>query len=100
MLEMIALSNSVHILRVPMGGTTWAAAAAAAAAVPSKSDDTEGQRPLSAEKQKKKKPPVIVHVLVDDLGYADLGYLDPLLMTPTIDELRYSGIELSSYYAW
>lgn len=68
--------------------------------MPSKSDDDEGQRPPSAEKQKKKKPPVIVHVLVDDLGYADLGYLDPLLMTPTIDELRYSGIELSSYYAW
>lgn len=35
---------------------------------------------------------MIVHVLVDDLGYADLGYIDPLLATPTIDKLRYSGI--------
>jgi arylsulfatase A-like enzyme len=41
-----------------------------------------------------------VHVLVDDLGYADLGYKDPLLITPAIDALRHSGVELSSYYAW
>ena len=45
-------------------------------------------------------PAVIVHVLVDDLGYADLGFLDPLLLTPHIDALRASGIGLSSYYAW
>eukprot|EP01043_Picozoa_sp_COSAG02_P014941 COSAG02_NODE_624_length_19387_cov_90.736002_10_plen_309_part_00 len=45
-------------------------------------------------------PPVIVHVLVDDLGFADLGYLDGKLSTPHIDALRSSGIELSSYYAW
>lgn len=45
-------------------------------------------------------PPVIVHVLVDDLGFADLGFLDGKLSTPHIDALRASGIELSSYYAW
>jgi arylsulfatase A-like enzyme len=47
-----------------------------------------------------KHPPVIVHVLVDDLGYADLGYVDKKLVTPHIDALRSSGIGLSSYYAW
>eukprot|EP01052_Picozoa_sp_SAG31_P042703 SAG31_NODE_6864_length_1866_cov_1.806452_2_plen_96_part_00 len=41
-----------------------------------------------------------MHVLADDLGYYDLGYLDRKLSTPHIDALRSSGIELSSYYAW
>lgn len=51
-------------------------------------------------RQRPSKPPVIVHVLADDLGFADLGYLDSKLSTPHIDALRASGIELSSYYAW
>jgi hypothetical protein len=47
-----------------------------------------------------KKPAVVVHVLVDDLGYADLGYKDSTLLTPRIDALRYTVVSLSSYYAW
>ena len=54
----------------------------------------------SAGRQRSSIPAVIVHVLVDDLGYADLGFLDPLLLTPAIDGLRASGVGLSSYYAW
>ena len=70
------------------------------------------------------KPAVIVHVLVvsrsikaenpvcsssiinsyqppqDDMGYSDLGFRDPKVSTPTIDELARQGVALTSYYAW
>ena len=48
-------------------------------------------------------PQTIVYFLVDDLGFANVGYnnqpnAEPL--TPTIDALHDSGAELTNYYAY
>jgi len=47
--------------------------------------------------------PHIIFILVDDQGYADVGYnsqgSDMWLFTPTIDELSNQGIRLTQYYA-
>ena len=46
---------------------------------------------------------IIVHVLVDDLGWADADLStrpSPDLRTPSIEALRDSAIEMRDYYAW
>ena len=46
------------------------------------------------------KPPNIVMILVDDLGYGDLGcYGAPDLQTPHIDGLMASGMRFNQFYA-
>eukprot|EP00039_Didymoeca_costata_P004959 m.77237 g.77237 ORF g.77237 m.77237 type:complete len:548 (-) comp12611_c0_seq1:71-1714(-) len=48
------------------------------------------------------RPPHIVHVLADDFGWADVGYHRTEekgdVMTPTLDSLKASGIELDRFY--
>ena len=49
------------------------------------------------------RPPHIVFVLVDDLGYSDVGYQSSWQRnaTPTIDHLANNGVVLTRYYsAW
>ena len=43
--------------------------------------------------------PNIVYFLVDDLGWADVGYHGSDIRTPSIDRLAASGVKLESFYA-
>ncbi|XP_066534372.1 arylsulfatase I [Hoplias malabaricus] len=43
-------------------------------------------------------PPHIVFVLVDDQGYADVGYHGSDIHTPTLDRLAAEGVKLENYY--
>jgi len=45
------------------------------------------------------KPPHILLVVVDDLGWSDVGYqhISPII-TPNIDELASQGVILENYY--
>lgn len=45
-------------------------------------------------------PPNIVHIVVDDLGYFDLGYKNGVVQTPELDRLVKGGIQLTSYYTF
>eukprot|EP01083_Nonionella_stella_P208834 757590_1 len=49
-------------------------------------------------KQQNKQPNIIL-ILMDDLGYSDLGYLGGDIPTPTIDHLAHTGIRLNYHYA-
>ena len=49
---------------------------------------------------KKVQTPNIVYVLIDDLGYADVGFRDPTLITPHFDSLAKTGLVLERHYAF
>ena len=51
--------------------------------------------------KKKEAPPNIVFILVDDLGYSDVGYMNqkPEIKTPNIDKLAKSGVVFTNAYA-
>lgn len=42
--------------------------------------------------------PTIVYVLLDDLGWNDVGYHGSTIRTPTIDSLATSGVRLEQFY--
>ena len=46
------------------------------------------------------KPPNIVLIVADDLGWADVGWNNPLMLdvTPRLSKLAKSGVILSQYY--
>jgi arylsulfatase A len=45
------------------------------------------------------KPPNVVLIMVDDLGYSDLGcYGHPEIKTPVLDQLANDGVRLTSFY--
>ena len=43
-------------------------------------------------------PKLIISLLIDDLGSADLGYTGSGIATPALDSLRAGGVELTSLY--
>ena len=43
--------------------------------------------------------PNILMILVDDMGYTDLGSFGSEIPTPNLDELAYSGIRLTNFHA-
>ena len=45
-----------------------------------------------------KEPPNIVLVLADDLGFNDIGYHNPDIYSPNLDELAANGVKLENYY--
>ena len=47
-----------------------------------------------------KKPPHLVFVLGDDVGYGDVGYADPEVLSPHMDALATSGIRLGRQYSY
>lgn len=48
--------------------------------------------------QKKTNKPNIVVIMVDDMGYADLGAYGSEIQTPNIDKLAYEGLRLKEFY--
>lgn len=52
----------------------------------------------SAAEVKAEKPPNILLILVDDMGYSDLGCYGGEIMTPTIDRLAANGLRYSQFY--
>eukprot|EP01060_Flectonema_neradi_P020134 TRINITY_DN27668_c0_g1_i1.p1 TRINITY_DN27668_c0_g1~~TRINITY_DN27668_c0_g1_i1.p1 ORF type:complete len:554 (+),score=113.26 TRINITY_DN27668_c0_g1_i1:49-1662(+) len=45
-------------------------------------------------------PPNIIHIVVDDLGYYDLGYKNNITVSPNIDKLANQGVKLTKYYTF
>ena len=43
--------------------------------------------------------PNLVHVVVDDLGFFDVGYKDPEVLSPHLNALRAEGVELRRFYS-
>ncbi|AQQ08534.1 Arylsulfatase [Sedimentisphaera cyanobacteriorum] len=52
----------------------------------------------SAGVSKKMKKPNILYILVDDMGWSDVGYHDSQLQSPNIDRLVKSGAEMDCFY--
>ncbi|WP_018625943.1 sulfatase [Niabella aurantiaca] len=56
--------------------------------------------PQSLPAQKKAAPPNIVFILVDDLGWSDLGYMGSTIYeTPHIDQFAAQGMHFTDFYA-
>jgi arylsulfatase B len=45
-----------------------------------------------------KQPPNIVIIVADDLGWNDVGFHNPDIISPTLNELAAKGVELSRFY--
>ena len=52
----------------------------------------------AGDKSRKKDKPNILLFFVDDLGWADLGYRNPVFHTPNIDQLMKEGMDFSRAY--
>ena len=52
----------------------------------------------SASSRSFEKPPHILFVLVDDLGWGDVGFHGSKINTPNIDRLASEGVTLDNYY--
>jgi len=48
----------------------------------------------------KPEKPHVVFVMADDLGSNDVGYSDPTIISPEIDELATKGVRLSTCITW
>ena len=44
------------------------------------------------------KPPHLILVVADDLGWADVGWRNEQMLTPTLDRLASEGKILANYY--
>ena len=49
------------------------------------------------QKQHQQQPHVLL-VVADDLGWNDIGYHNPDILSPTLDELAKTGVKLDNYY--
>ena len=59
----------------------------------------EGDKPTTQDAgSSSSKRPHIVMVVIDDMGYADLGFKGSGIRTPTIDQLVAAGTRLTNYY--
>ena len=43
--------------------------------------------------------PHLVHIVIDDLGFHDVGYKDPEVLSPHLDALRADGVHLTNFYS-
>ena len=56
--------------------------------------------PTFTEAQKQDRKPNIIFIMVDDMGYADLGcYGSKVIQTPNIDRLAAEGIKFTDAYS-
>jgi arylsulfatase A-like enzyme len=74
-----------------------------ASACTKKQATTEPERPAeqataSKPVEKAERPPNFIVVLLDDVGYADLGAYGSEVNTPSIDRLATNGIQFSNYH--
>lgn len=53
---------------------------------------------LSAPAQKKNTPPNIILIMVDDMGYSDIGAYGSEISTPNLDKLAAEGIRFREFY--
>ena len=53
--------------------------------------------PISRSAEPRAKPN-IVFILLDDVGWADVGYNSQDIPTPFLDSLAWSGVKLTNYY--
>jgi hypothetical protein len=42
--------------------------------------------------------PSIIHVVMDDIGWNDLGFVNKHILTPRIDDLAVTGLVLTHFY--
>ncbi|UMB61724.1 sulfatase [Lutibacter sp. A80] len=56
----------------------------------------QGEQQVSTDKKNRK--PNIVLLFVDDWGWADVGYRNPLFETPNIDQLKRDGLDFNRAY--
>lgn len=78
---------ALAISRLAAGGTAPASALAALGIA------------TQAEAQPAVTPPHIVYIIVDDLGWKDVGYHGSDILTPNIDALAANGARLEQFYA-
>jgi len=45
-------------------------------------------------------PPYVIHVVIDDLGYDDVNFHNHQTITPTLDNLLATGVELPDFYVY
>ena len=67
---------------------------ALAAALSSAVSSAEAQNAAAADLPK----PSILILLVDDLGWGDVGYHDPQIASPNIDAIAANGVEFDRFY--
>jgi leishmanolysin-like peptidase len=53
-----------------------------------------------AEQPQAAGPPNLVFILIDDLGWNDIGYHDRAVLTPTLDALAAGGVVLDRHYVY
>lgn len=53
---------------------------------------------LSCIKEKEEDRPNIIYIMVDDMGYSDLGCYGGEIETPNLDEIAAGGIKMRSFY--
>lgn len=53
----------------------------------------------SAPSSPSPQPPNLVHIVVDDLGFNDVGYKNAEVLSPNLDKLRAEGVELARFYS-
>lgn len=57
-----------------------------------------GQLPATAQQKNKQSAPNIILIMVDDLGYSDIGAFGSEIKTPNLDKLAGEGIRLKEFY--
>ena len=50
------------------------------------------------EDVRRPRPPHLIFIMVDDQGYADIGYHGSDIHTPVLDQLAAEGVKLENYY--
>lgn len=95
MLDLGSFSRGIRRLahrwrRVPIA---LAGLASVAAALSASTDSSGGQAEPASQRQ-----PNIVVILVDDMGYSDLGCYGGEIRTPNLDRLAERGVRLTQFY--
>ncbi|XP_034464542.1 arylsulfatase I [Hippoglossus hippoglossus] len=53
---------------------------------------------VGTEEVEASRPPHLIFIMVDDQGYADIGYHGSDIHTPVLDQLAADGVKLENYY--
>lgn len=61
-------------------------------------DDNSTDGSVVTEETERPRPPHLIFIMVDDQGYADIGYHGSDIHTPTLNQLAAEGVKLENYY--